>query len=142
MITVHHLEMSRSQRILWLLEELGVRDENGGEAAELRDTRARLLATLGNLDEAAEIAEDVAAEMAALGRTGDAAHAFWLAGRCRAQSDPEAAVALLESAVEGFTLVRGERSSRGAASDELVELLTALGREDDAAAVLSRLMAT
>jgi glutathione S-transferase len=24
MITVHHLEMSRSQRILWLLEELGV----------------------------------------------------------------------------------------------------------------------
>ena len=112
------------------------------EAAELRDTRARLLATLGNLDEAAEIAADVAVEMAALGRTGDAAHAFWLAGRCRAQSDPEAAVALLESAVEGFTLVRGERSSRGAASDELVELLTALGREDDAAAVLSRLMAT
>lgn len=24
MITVHHLEMSRSQRILWLLEELGL----------------------------------------------------------------------------------------------------------------------
>ena len=24
MITVHHLEHSRSQRILWLLEELGV----------------------------------------------------------------------------------------------------------------------
>jgi hypothetical protein len=24
MITVHHLENSRSQRILWLLEELGV----------------------------------------------------------------------------------------------------------------------
>ena len=24
MITVHHLETSRSQRILWLLEELGV----------------------------------------------------------------------------------------------------------------------
>ena len=27
MITVHHLEMSRSQRILWLLEELGVPDD-------------------------------------------------------------------------------------------------------------------
>ena len=24
MLTVHHLETSRSQRILWLLEELGV----------------------------------------------------------------------------------------------------------------------
>jgi len=24
MITVHHLETSRSQRVLWLLEELGV----------------------------------------------------------------------------------------------------------------------
>jgi glutathione S-transferase len=27
MLTVHHLNNSRSQRILWLLEELGVRYE-------------------------------------------------------------------------------------------------------------------
>ena len=27
MITVHHLERSRSQRVLWMLEELGVMDQ-------------------------------------------------------------------------------------------------------------------
>ena len=51
-------------------------------------------------------------------------------------------VKYLEQIVSGLSRAGLLRSSRGAASDELVELLTALGREDDAAAVLSRLMAT
>ena len=51
MITVHHLENSRSQRVLWLLEELGVDYEvkryrakkevyfNGGGGADFALTR-------------------------------------------------------------------------------------------------------
>ena len=39
MITVHHLETSRSQRILWLLEELGLPSQ---PKVYQRDKRTRL----------------------------------------------------------------------------------------------------
>ncbi len=105
------------------------------ERLELRDTRARLLATAGDLARAATLAESVAEEFARAGDVGDAAHAFWLAGRsrCEAGSDAEA-VDLLESAMEGFAIVHDHRS-RTRVADDLVATLRRLGREQDAAAV-------
>ena len=48
MITVHHLESSRSQRVLWLLEELGVPYEIVRYA---RDPKTCLLYTSDAADE-------------------------------------------------------------------------------------------
>jgi tetratricopeptide (TPR) repeat protein len=108
---------------------------DGKERRDLRDTRARLLATAGELDAAATLAEAVAEEFARAGQVGDAAHAFWLAGRSRCEADADAeAVGLLESAMEGFAIVH-DRDARTLVANELVATLRRLGREQDAAAV-------
>src|SRR5690606_8046818 len=105
------------------------------ERRELRDSRARLLATAGELDAAATLAERVAEEIARAGDVGDAAHAFWLAGRSRSAAGADAdAVDLLESAMEWFAIVH-DRDARATVANELVAVLRRLGREQDAAAV-------
>ncbi|ARU52842.1 hypothetical protein CBR64_16710 [Cellulosimicrobium cellulans] len=105
------------------------------ERRDLRDTRARLLATAGELDDAATLAEAVAEEFARAGQVGDAAHAFWLAGRSRSEAGADAdAVDLLESAMEGFAIVH-DRDARTTVANDLVAALRRLGREQDADAV-------
>jgi len=117
------------------------RAADAAEARELRDTRARLLATAGELLEAAAAAESVAEDYARAGQVPDAAHAFWLAGRSRAQAGEHAdAVDALESAMEGFAIV-GDRDARVRVADELVTTLQHLGRDDDAARVAQALTA-
>ncbi len=59
------------------------------ERRDLDDTRARLLATAGDLDAAATLAESVAEEFARAGDVRDAAHAFWLSGRSRCAAGKE-----------------------------------------------------
>ncbi|MFH6691387.1 hypothetical protein QVL82_21490, partial [Cellulosimicrobium funkei] len=105
------------------------------ERRDLDDTRARLLATAGDLDAAATLAESVAEEFARAGDVRDAAHAFWLAGRsrCAAGKDTDA-VELLESAMEGFAIVH-DAESRAMVGNEMVAALRRLGRDDEAAAV-------
>ncbi|MGM7421408.1 hypothetical protein [Cellulosimicrobium sp. CpK407] len=116
-----------------LVERDSAADER--ERRDLRDTRARLLATAGELDAAATLAEAVAEEFARAGQVADAAHAFWLAGRSRSEAGADAdAVDLLESAMEGFAIVH-DRDARTMVANELVATLRRLGREQDAAAV-------
>lgn len=105
------------------------------ETAHLTDTRARLLATLGERAEAAATAERAAEAFAGLGLLADAAHAFWLAGRAHLEGgDPGAAAAHLESAFEGFGLAR-RRTERAEVGGELITALRAAGRDDEADAV-------
>src|SRR5690606_831219 len=105
------------------------------ERRELRDSRARLLATAGELDAAATLAERVAEEFARAGDVGDAAPAFWLAGPSRSPAGAAAAaVDLLATAMEGFAIVH-DRDARATVANELVAVLRRLGREQDAAAV-------
>ena len=116
-----------------LVERDAAADER--ERRDLQDTRARLLATAGDLDAAATLAESVAEDFARAGQVGDAAHAFWLAGRSRCEAGTDAeAVDLLESAMEGFAIVH-DRETRAMVANELVATLRRLGREQDAAAV-------
>jgi hypothetical protein len=116
-----------------LVERDAAADEQ--ERRDLRDTRARLLATAGELDAAATLAEAVAEEFARAGQVADAAHAFWLAGRSRCEAGADAeAVDLLESAMEGFAIVH-DRDARTLVANELVATLRRLGREQDAAEV-------
>lgn len=105
------------------------------ERRDLDDTRARLLATAGELDAAATLAESVAEEFGRAGDVRDAAHAFWLAGRsrCAAGKDTDA-VELLESAMEGFAIVH-DAESRAMVGNEMVAALRRLGRDDEAVAV-------
>lgn len=105
------------------------------ERRDLDDTRARLLATAGDLDAAATLAESVAEEFARAGDVRDAAHAFWLAGRSRCEAGKDTdAVELLESAMEGFAIVH-DAESRAMVGNEMVAALRRLGRDDEAAAV-------
>lgn len=105
--------------------------------AELTDLRARLLATAGDLAPAAALAEEAAEALAGLGALADAAHAFWLAGRIhRELGDLSAAAWHLESASEGFELCRDGRRRADVAS-ELIAVLRAAGRDDEADAVLT-----
>ncbi|SIQ80097.1 hypothetical protein SAMN05518682_3672 [Cellulosimicrobium aquatile] len=105
------------------------------ERRDLDDTRARLLATAGDLDAAATLAESVAEEFARAGDVRDAAHAFWLAGRSRYAAGKDTdAVELLESAMEGFAIVH-DAESRAMVGNEMVAALRRLGRDDEAAAV-------
>ncbi|MHA7134956.1 hypothetical protein [Oerskovia turbata] len=115
-------------------EDLAVR-----ERRELVDTRARLLATLGEHEEASSAAETVAEEYARAGDVASAAHAFWLAGRSRAQAgDAAGAVLALESALDGFGIAR-DQDSRAAVGNELVGALRGLGRDDQANEVAAAL---
>ncbi|MBD7981381.1 hypothetical protein [Oerskovia merdavium] len=114
-------------------------DLRSRERRELSDTRARLLASSGDHAQASAAAEAVAEEYARAGDLSGAAHAFWLAGTTRAAAgDPEGAVDVLESAVDGFRLARDQRS-RASVGNELVAILHGLGREDAAAQVAATL---
>lgn len=105
------------------------------ERRELLDTRARLLATLGEHDRASSAAEAVAEEYARAGDLGGAAHAFWLAGTTRVDAgDVESAVLALESALDGFRLAH-DQASRALVGNELVGALRRLGRDDEAGQV-------
>lgn len=109
--------------------------------AELDDTAARVLASLGGTDlpRAASLAGAAAEAYAQVGAVGDAAHAFWLAGRLHADlGDDEQAVWNLESAVEGFALARAAEP-RSAAADELVAVLRRTGQDARAEAVVRAL---
>lgn len=102
---------------------------------ELTDLRARLLATTGDPTAAAPLAQAAAEGFASMGAFADAAHAFWLAGRVhRDLGDLPAAAWHLESAVEGFEFC-GERGLRAEAAGELIAVLRADGRQDEADAV-------
>lgn len=97
--------------------------------------RARLLATTGGLAAAAEVAGATAVALAEAGAVGEAAHAFWLAGRVhRDLGDLAAAAWHLESAVEGMALYP-DRRARADAASELIAVLRAAGRDEEADAV-------
>ncbi|WP_336706123.1 hypothetical protein [Oerskovia sp. USHLN155] len=105
------------------------------ERRELLDTRARLLAALGEHERASSAAEAVAEEYARAGDLGGAAHAFWLAGTTRADAgDLEGAAPSLESALDGFRLAH-DQASRALVGNELVGVLRRLGRDDEAGQV-------
>ena len=109
------------------------------EHAQLLDTLARAQASAGQTDEATAAARTAAEAFAELGMVEDAAHAFWLAGRLdRAEGRLEDAVWLLESAAEGFAMVRST-APRAEVTGELVEVLTALGRTSEAEDLVRRL---
>ncbi|QJW37053.1 hypothetical protein [Cellulosimicrobium protaetiae] len=131
--TTDPLAAGSAPRAAELVERDAAADDR--ERRDLRDTQARLLATAGDLDAAATLAEAVAEDFARAGQVGDAAHAFWLAGRSRCEAGADAeAVDLLESAMAGFAIVH-DRETRTAVANELVATLRRLGREQDAAAV-------
>lgn len=110
------------------------------EARQLRDVRARLLATAGRHAEAARRAESVAEEFGRAGLPFDAAHAFWLAGSALlAAGDAGAAVDPLRAAMEGLAAV-GARADLAAVADELVGTLRGLGRAEEADAVAASLV--
>lgn len=132
-----------------LTEELAEsrRLEHAIALATLRDTLARSLGAAGSATsaEAPEHAEAVSAaqrageEFAQAGRIGDAAHAFWLAGRLqRTAGDTAGAVWSLESAFEGFAVAR-LRDERAHAAGELIEVLRETGQSDRADAVIAEL---
>lgn len=110
------------------------------ERAELDDCAARLLATLGRDGEAATRAATAAEAFGVAGHVTDASHAFWLAGRLHADAGAtDLAVEHLESAVEGFGLVR-DRDLRAQAAALLIDVLRRAGRDreaDDVARVLT-----
>lgn len=109
--------------------------------AHLRDTLARSLAASSPNEHAEAVGEALSAgaAYAQLGRTGDAAHAFWLAGRVQREFGAGAdAVWALESAFEGFTLARN-RADRALAAGELIEVLRSTGQHDRAAEIVAEL---
>lgn len=114
-------------------------DVLAAEHAQLLDTLARSHAAAGLSDEAVAEATQAAEAFAGLSMVQDAAHSFWLAGRLRrAAGELTEAVWLLESATEGFTIARAQ-APRAESTGELVEVLTALGRLDDAQELVRRL---
>lgn len=126
-----------------MAEELAARQHRAqvlaAEHAQLLDTLARSHASAGKSDEAVTEATQAAEAFAGLSMVQDAAHSFWLAGRLRrADGRLEEAVWLLESATEGFTIARAQ-APRAETVGELVEVLTALGRLDEAQELVRRL---
>jgi len=117
--------------------------EHRRAAADLDDAAARLLATLGGPERsaaAATRAQAAAEAYAGLGALGDAAHAFWLAGRLHdGLGAVEDAVWHLESAMEGFQAAR-QRGPHGEVANALVDVLRRSGqdaRADDLARTLT-----
>lgn len=91
------------------------------------------------VDRAVARAARAAEAYASVGALGDAAHAFWLAGRLLdGQGRTQDAVWHLESAVEGFGLAH-DRQTRARAADDLVALLRRTGQDARAEEVLSTL---
>ncbi|AEE44259.1 hypothetical protein [Cellulomonas fimi] len=123
-------------------------------AADLDDAAARVLASVADAAGPADraVAEDgslveravtraarAAEAYASVGALGDAAHAFWLAGRLLdGQGRTQDAVWHLESAVEGFGLAH-DRQTRARAADDLVALLRRTGQDARAEEVLAAL---
>lgn len=100
------------------------------EAADVADTCARLLASAGRTQEAVQQAVTAADEFEALGAPVDAGQASWLAGRLlRDLGRTTEAVTRLQRA--GGQLV-GAGPARAGAVDDLVAVLRAAGREDEA----------
>lgn len=115
------------------LSALGQRLTNlAAERGRLLDTRARVFATQGLLPNAVTDAKEAAEVLAEHGHIGDAAHAFWLAGRLQhTLGDNGDALWLLESAAEGFQIVR-DKASRVEVTGELSSVLKSLGRVAEA----------
>lgn len=94
--------------------------------ADLQDAAARLLATRGDdagAVDGARLAQQSAEAYGGLGAIGDAAHAFWLAGRLHDRlGQVDEAVWNLESAMEGFAMVR-RRDQRGEVANLLIDVL-------------------
>ncbi|NTW42127.1 MAG: hypothetical protein HGA44_20000, partial [Cellulomonadaceae bacterium] len=102
------------------------------ELLDVADTTARTLAALDRVEEAARRAGAAAEAYAGIGAVGDAAHAFWLAGRLLGRTGAvDEAVWHLESAVEGFGMAR-DRSQQSRAAGDLIELLREHGRAGQA----------
>ncbi|QIK83285.1 hypothetical protein [Sanguibacter sp. HDW7] len=112
---------------------------NGLEALELRDTRARLLATVGRFTEAAAEARATAEAHRAAGVRVDEAHATWLLGKSLAAAGDLAGS--LEPLAAAATLFSATRQTRLASSvsDEALDVLGRLGRADEGPALLARI---
>lgn len=116
--------------------------------ASALDTFARILAaspaaraTGRDLPQAITAAGRAGEEFANAGRLGDAAHAFWLAGRLqREAADTDGAVWSLESALEGFTMAH-LKAPRAEVAGELIDLLRATGQDVRADEVIASLTA-
>lgn len=115
--------------------------------AELDDALARVIASVGQIGvwgtkDAVDLAVRAAELLAECGDVPSAAHAFWAAGRmlrdATGDEELERAVFCLESAVEGFGLVK-DRTNRGEAANELVALLRATGQDARAEEILGTL---
>ncbi|GAA3811603.1 hypothetical protein [Cellulomonas soli] len=110
------------------------------ELVDVADTTARTLGALGRVDEAARGAGAAAEAYAGIGAIGDAAHAFWLAGRLLGRTGAvDEAVWHLESAVEGFAMLR-DRDQQSRAAGDLIDLLREHGRAAQADEVARGLM--
>jgi len=110
---------------------------------ELVDTLARTIASTPpsqrrpgrSAAEAIDLAMRAGEAFGGLGRTYDAAHGFWLAGRLQREAgDLAAAIWSLESAYEGFGLA-GTPKVAAEAAGELIEVLRASGQDQRAAEV-------
>ncbi|MFV0427947.1 MAG: hypothetical protein ACK5KO_00740 [Arachnia sp.] len=110
--------------------------------AELRDTLARSLAATedpGQVAIAAQEAGYAASDFAELGLIHDAAHSFWLAGRCqRDLGRISEAIWSLESAFEGFT-IGNALNQRGLVANDMVPLLKQTGDHARLATLTSQL---
>ncbi len=96
--------------------------------ADLSDTRARALATLGQSSEAAGLAERAAEAYGQQSRHADAGHAYWLAGQVRSTlGELDRSVDDLEYAVEAFAQAR-DFDHRGKVANDLVALLRRTGQ--------------
>jgi len=107
--------------------------------AELKDATARAMATWGDAaqtDQALDYAQRAGSHFATLGRTAEAAHAWWLAGRLSkhaATGDPDTNYRL---AIDGFAAT-GERNAdfQHEAAVEYQAFLLDHQRPDEAAAI-------
>ena len=117
--------------------------------AELRDCVARVMATWGDdadLEEAQAMAEESASRFSTLGRTDQACHGWWLAGRIAARRESRQSRHSIDSkvevnyslALEGF-LATGTRSylHGAAAAGEFAAYLSEKGRLEQAEEVLA-----
>jgi tetratricopeptide (TPR) repeat protein len=108
-------------------------------AADLDDTTARVLGSVGPTDPAVDRAVRAAEAYAELGATGDAGHAYLLAGRLLdGPGSTDDAIRYLESAVDGFSRAR-DGALRAAALSDLEAVLRRTGQVTRADEVLARL---
>ncbi|MDR0849810.1 MAG: tetratricopeptide repeat protein [Propionibacteriaceae bacterium] len=108
--------------------------------SEMKDAQARVMATCGTEEDAAEaipLAQDAASRFSMLGRTSDAAHAWWLAGRLEARTDGEPDIDF-RLALDAFSSI-GEpgRSFVVQTKSDFAAYLVAHGRGEDATGVLA-----